>query len=155
MNLTARERLLIARRAGGEYGVIPQIRKIAALQKKGEREDTDAIFFDFARLVLQKSWSMDEYLRLQKAVLTEIPEPRGEPFWKKPQPAPEVEPAGTVALPKKKKRVITCGICEGVGHNARTCPAKPNTPTVTHTDGAERLTPGFDPNPPEVEDSSD
>ena len=140
MALTQRERLLIARRAAGEYGSISQVEKIVRDHKRN-REPADAMFLEFAILVTKKSWPWDDYERLQKLVLTEIPEPWG--------------PKRQVLIPEdqeqphqSKRRVVTCGICGGTGHNARTCPSRPDTPTVQHTDGIERLSPGFDPNPP-------
>lgn len=153
MKLTEAERLLIARRAHGEYAIIPNVRKIVEAHRKNRRPE-DAVFLDFARLVMRKSWDWDDYERLARAVLEVIPEPYGTPWWKKPRTEPK--PAGATPAPKKKKkRVIRCGICSGSGHNSRTCPNKPDTPTVTHTDGIERLSPGFDPNPPKVEEDQE
>lgn len=143
--------MLIARRAFGEYSIIPQVRTIVSQHRKNRNPD-DQVLLEFARLVQQKSWDWKEFERLQKAVMEIIPEPYGTPWWKKPRS--ESKPAGTTT-PKRKKRVIKCGICSGEGHNARTCPSKPNTPTVTHTDGIERLSPGFDPNPPKVEEDQE
>jgi len=147
LKLTDHERLLIAQRAQGSYAIIPQVRRIVSAHQKN-RNPEDAPFLEFARLTLRKSHAWDDYERLGRAVLAIIPEPHGTPFWKLPKPDP-VEPAGEdkVRAPKQK-RSRKCGICSERGHNARTCPNKPDTPTVTHTDGIERLSPGFDPNPP-------
>jgi hypothetical protein len=148
VKLTECERILIARRAAGEYGVVSAVRRIVDAHKKNRNPD-DAIFLEFSRLIFQKSWRNEDYERLQRSVLAVIPEPWGPPFWKR---EPKPEPAGTT---RKKRRIVKCGLCSGEGHNARTCPSKPSTPTATYTDGIERLAPGFDPNPPEVEESND
>lgn len=134
--------MLIARRAAGEYAIIPNVRKIAEEHRKN-RNPEDRVFLEFARLVLQKSYGWDDYERLAKQVLKIIPHPFGPPVERKtPLASAPEQPA------KRKKGQRKCGVCSGVGHNSRTCPNKPNTPTMTFDDGIERLTPGYDPNPP-------
>jgi len=140
MSLSEHERRLIARRASGEYAIVSRVEKIVREHKKN-RDPADANLLEFARLVTKKTWSWDEYSRLQKIVLEEAPEPWG-PRLRPKQPKQSKQP-------KRSKRVVRCGICGGEGHNARTCAERPDTPTVQYTDGIERLSPGFDPNPPE------
>ena len=132
------------------------MRSVVAEHKKNRCPEDD-VFLSFARLVMQTSWGWDEYECRARAVLKIIPHPHGIPWHLK-----KTEPAGTdeslekpVQRTDRKKRIIRCGICSASGHNARTCPNRPDTPTVTHTDGIERLSPGFDPNPPKVEESQE
>lgn len=132
---------MIAMHAGG--AVIPKVERIVKAHRKNRNPD-DKVFLDYANWALTQKWTKEKYIRLATAVLDIIPEPYGTPWQKRP---PKEEP-----LPKRTKtRTITCGICSFKGHNARGCPNKPDTPTVAHTDGIERLTPGFDPNPPPKE----
>ena len=148
MNLSDREKELIARRAGGEYAIIPTIRNILTKHQKN-RNPEDAPFLDFARLVLRKTIPWDEYMSQAKIVLDLYPEPFGPPWNKQGLEGPIPGPYPESEAPKKKtkkKRQRKCGICSEPGHNARTCPQKPATPTMTSDDGIERLTPGFDPN---------
>jgi len=153
LNLTDQEKNYIARRAAGSFAIIPAVQRIVEAHKKNRNPD-DAVFLEFARLVLRKSFTWDEYERQSQLVAAIIPHPFGIPWHLKeklePADAPEVAPT---KKKKKARRVVKCGICAGEGHNARTCPSKPDTSTVTHTDGIERLSPGFDPNPPRVEES--
>lgn len=128
-SLTENEKLLIARRAAGEYACGPQLRKISLSSKSPD----DGPFLDFLREALKKSPKGDVYERLQRAVLRIIPEPFG------PQRSAEQEPEPVI------RRVYTCKICGQSGHNARGCPEKPDAPTVVCSDGLTRLTPGFDP----------
>jgi len=152
MSLTEGERNLIAQRAGGSYAIIPNIRQIVQEQVKNRNPD-DAVFLEFARLVIRKSFEWDEYEVQAKSILAIIPFPFGrpKPLIEKIEPADDLEIAPTKKK-EKARRAVTCGICGGEGHNARTCPNKTDTATVTHTDGIERLSPGFDPNPPKVEE---
>jgi len=157
VKLTDRERLLIARRAAGEYSINFEIRQIVSGHQKNKNA-TDTPFLEFARLTQKSSWDDDDYERLGKVVLQEIPYPHGIPWWERPG-----HPAGTrettkVPARERKRRAITCRICSKTGHNARTCPDKPkgDSPTVDCADGLTRLAPGFDPNPPpEVEEGQE
>jgi len=149
VKLTDEERVFIARRAAGEYGIVPAVERILRANRKNRNPD-DRVFLDFARLILQKRLPPAEYERLGKAILAIIPEPFGTPWWKKKPEPPKWS--------KPSKRQITCRICSQPGHNARTCPDKPKdgSSTVDCADGLTRLAPGFDPNPPErVEESND
>lgn len=149
MKLTVEERTTIAQRAAGSYVVNAQVARISRDHKKN-KEPGDQIFLEFARLVQGASFSIKEYERLQRAILSEIPHPHGTP-WIETEPAGSRKPptqATVVKASRKTKGQRKCGICGLMGHNARTCSSKPDTPTVKHTDGIERLTPGFDPNPP-------
>ena len=105
---------------------------------------------EFCRLVTKQTIPWDEYMRQAKIVLDLFPEPFGPPWDKKGLDGPIPPPTRESKAPKKKrkKRTVTCGICGEQGHNARGCSNKPDAPTVKHTDGIERLAPGFDPNPP-------
>lgn len=137
MSLSEQERSIIASRAGGSYADNAALRQIVSEHKKNKSAD-DAVFLAFARLVCQKSFTSVQYETLQKQVLALVP----YPFGVLPLPkAIEEEP------PKQPRR-RRCGLCGTLGHNARGCPSKPDTPTMTHNDGIERLPPGFDPNPP-------
>ena len=145
--LSEEERRIIAQRAAGSYAILPRLRRLMQDHKKN-RSPEDAVFLEFGALVLKKSWDWAEYERLQRLVLTEVPEPWGPQVRRKERPAGDVD-----EVPKpKKKRTVTCGICGGQGHNARSCSDKPDTPTITHTDGFERVKPGYDPNPPKKEE---
>lgn len=141
LKLTEQERIYIARRAAGEYAIIPAVRRIVNEHRKN-RDLDDQVFLEFASLTLQKSYKWEDYERLAKRVLAIIPHPNGKQVYHTDAAPPQ--PAG------KKRRTVTCGICSGKGHNARSCPAKPDAPTMTSDDGIERLTPGYDPNPPET-----
>jgi hypothetical protein len=151
VKLTKGERVLIARRAAGEYAIIPSVERIVREHRKNRILD-DQVFLEFARLATKKSYSQDEYDEKARAVLSIIPQPWGPGPKEMDQYPAETTPASSKKT--RKKRIIKCGICAGEGHNARTCPNKPDTPTVKHTDGIERLSPGFDPNPPEVEEDT-
>jgi len=136
--LTDREQLIIAMRAHGSYGVIPAMQKIVTIHRKNRNLD-DAVFLDFAKLTLKKhEW--DDYERLGRAVLAIIPEPFGAPYR---APTAEEVVEEDLAPKIKSRRTVTCSICSKSGHNAKTCPDKPNTPTVQCADGLTRLTPGF------------
>ena len=141
-------------RAGGAYGIIPEIRKIVAKHAENTNPD-DAVFLEFSRLVVKKSIKLGEYERLQLAVLEIVPRPFGM-VWSKsapPDPLPGPYPESEPKKKRPKKRcIVSCGICGEPGHNARGCANKPDTSVVKHTDGVERLTPGFDPNPPKKVD---
>jgi len=113
-------------------------------EHKKNRDPDDLVFLEFGRLVLKNSWDWSDYDRMAQEILTLEPEPWGPGIYREPAviaPPPVRKKSG------KKKRTVRCGICSGEGHNARGCPNKPDTPTVKHTDGFERLSPGFDPNP--------
>lgn len=132
VSLTERDKELIARRAAGEYACAPQLRKISLKS----RDPDDAVYLDFLRLVLQRSFNIEDYERLQLKVLEQHPHPFGLPPKKKT----------TKSVSKQStKRVYKCRVCDGPGHNARGCPNKPEGPTTTDTDGFTRLSPGFDP----------
>jgi len=151
LKLTDQEKTLIAKRAHGSYAIIPNMRRIVDAHRKNKNPE-DAPFLAFARLALKKSYAWDDYERLARAVLAIIPEPYGTPFWKLP---PKEDPEDAPLPVPKAKPKRKCGICSERGHNARTCPNKPDTPTVKHTDGIERLSPGFDPNPPDHQNDRD
>jgi hypothetical protein len=97
-------------------------------------------------------------MRLAHAVLELVPKPFGHPWDKQPPkgpipgPYPDAKPPKKRKKKKRQKKQRKCGICSTPGHNARSCPDKPDTSTVVHDDGIERLTPGFDPNPPVADD---
>jgi len=74
MTLTDDEKVLIARRAGGEYAAIPQIRKLVANHHKNRNPD-DEVYLSFARLSVRKSWDWDDYEEKAQAVLAFIPHP--------------------------------------------------------------------------------
>jgi hypothetical protein len=143
MKLTEREKTLIARRAAGEYAIIPAVERIVRDHKKNRNPD-DQVFLDYARWALTAKWNAKDYERLATAVLAIIPEPFGPPWWKR------IDETPAPTLTKRKRK---CGLCGQPGHNARTCPDKTSGPTMTYSDGNERLTPGFDPNPPVADDA--
>lgn len=162
MSLTDRERRMIARRAGGEHAVNDVVARIVRAHKSN-RDPDDEVFLDFARLIQQRSYEWDEYARLQRKVLNIISDPWGtEDVTRvrrkarvRTEPETTVPDAAIVEVagpdPKTKKRVVTCGICGLTGHNVRTCPNKATGPTLKYADGVERLSPGYDPNPPKEE----
>lgn len=130
-SLTEQDRMLIARRAAGEYACMPQLRRISLKS----RDPADAVYIDFLRLVLKRGFKIEDYERLQLRVLALHPHPFGLP--------PKKKSSKRTAAPKQ--RVYKCRICDKPGHNARGCPNKPEGPTTTDTDGFTRLSPGFDP----------
>lgn len=78
MTLSNLERNTIARRAAGEYGAVPAVRRIVEAHRRNQTPE-DQVFLDFARLIIKQTWDWGEYQRLQKAVLTLIPNPFGPP----------------------------------------------------------------------------
>ncbi len=118
--------------------VVSKVERIVKAHRKN-RNPEDKVFLDYANWALAQGWTKEKYICLATAVLNIIPEPFGVPWQKL---SPKEDP------PKKSKtRTVTCGICSFKGHNARSCPNKPDTPIIRYADGIERLSPGFDPNP--------
>jgi hypothetical protein len=97
MPLTNEEKVFIARRAAGEYAIIPAVTRIVNKNKKNRNPD-DQVFLKYARWALTGRWNEADHLRLAGAVLELIPEPHGAPWWKK-EGAPAVE-----EKPKKKRK---------------------------------------------------
>lgn len=88
-SLTDEEKILIARRAGGEYAVIDRIRKLVSSHRKN-RNPEDEVYLSFARLSVRQSFSWDDYEEKAKAVLELIPRP-----W---------SPLATPGEPRKQKK---------------------------------------------------
>jgi len=123
---------LIARRAGGEYGMNAILHRIL-LDNRKNREPDEADYLDFLRLVTKKSWDWGEYEALQRKILDRHPYPFGRPKEERP------------AEPIKQNRIYKCRICGEGGHNARSCPKKDGKTVIKYDDGFPRLAPGVDP----------
>ena len=68
MPLTEYEKLLVVRRAWGEYAISNCIRKLVTEQRKN-RTLEDRPFLEFARLTVKSSYSMDELIDWCKMIV--------------------------------------------------------------------------------------
>ncbi len=128
MELSDKEKEMIACRAYGSYAGNPQLRDILRTHNRKNRAAGDLVYLDFLRYAMDQKSTFDweEYESLGRRVCVLHPVRQ------------------IVAETPEPEKVILCRTCNEPGHTARRCPEKPKR-AVSLDGGVPRLTAGWDP----------
>jgi hypothetical protein len=110
MRLTDDEKILIARRAGGEYAVNVPVTAIWRKHNRKNRSPDDKIYLDFMRVIHKKSHTWEEYEKVVRPVIEAHPDPLGMDAYRRAREAKAAkqdQPRRRKRQAKKKKKEST------------------------------------------------